>query len=386
MRFPASEPLRKFAPSIDWTKTVFCCVLINFLLGISAINVYAASIKERDREQFGCDISISGKLKTGDFEKFSNLASKILRRDYAAYKKSTDALDDVWPRMVCTYGPGGSFLEGGKIALLVNEYFATKVPPNENCFSACAVIFMAGTLTHPDNVLYKHFEEACYSNCEGWNPEPRRILYPTSRLGFHAPFVDFKGQKVIPADKVTEYIQNIQRLTIFLLSEAKDNFPVELAAEMMNRGKNDLFMVNEVGQLSSWKIRLQTDYAPKLNVDTLKRAWMMFACKYDHSNCGYGAVSDTKFGGSQDVATPNDTTGWDDAFMRFDGAGRTAIAASGVGGEASFGASLTKMSDAFVFKVFSAFDSSDIFLEQEIPGWMLVDPTTRIEFFARQHP
>ncbi|SUZ33551.1 hypothetical protein ROE7235_03323 [Roseibaca ekhonensis] len=307
-------------------------VLFIFLLA----KVSVADVRLGDRSIDGCDIHIYGQIKKGDLEKLKGIADTYHQVDKLAYKRNINALAEFWPRTVCLDSPGGSYTEGVNIALEVNNYFATRLLPNSNCLSACALIFMSGTLIHPDHVLFKHYEEACYSNCEGWKPEPKRTMSPSSVLGFHAPYVNFDGKKTVSTEVVQEINQSLLRVSSFLQAETKNNFPPELASEMMSKGPDEVYYIDEVGQLTSWRIDLDTSFSPTLDVDALKRAWIMYVSDYDYSDGGYGSLSDTKYGIKGPVSEPNGATGWGYNAKR----GRTQsgadyIQAGGIGREAS---------------------------------------------------
>lgn len=322
------------------------------------------------------------RLSEGDSEQFKELAQYFHEKDKLAYEHNINALIEIWPRTVCLDSPGGSYIEGVNIALEVNNYFATKLPSDSDCLSACALIFMSGTLIHPDHVLFRHYEEACYSNCEGWTPEPSRTLSPSSVLGFHAPYVNFEGKTSVSVQTVQEINQSLLQISSFLQAEAKNNFPPELASAMMSKRPDETFYVDEVGQLTSWSIGLDTGFRPTLDVHALKRAWIMYAHDYDHNNGGYGSLGDTKFGIKGPVSEPNGASGWDAGLYR----GRTQsgaeyIQAGGIGGEASWTAVLIDYGDIWQLR---ALTGGEEYQRYDIEGWKLANPFKKINSFAER--
>jgi hypothetical protein len=84
---------------------------------------------EQDSEQAPphCDISVEGPIVKGDGEKFRDL------------------LGSIGHATVCLNSPGGAYYGGLNIATLILEReLRTKVEDGSLCYSACAIMFMAG--------------------------------------------------------------------------------------------------------------------------------------------------------------------------------------------------------------------------------------------------
>jgi hypothetical protein len=100
-----------------------------------------------------CDVVVAGEILKDDFEVFTH------RYDSSKFGS------------VCLNSPGGSYLYGIKIARFINEVrIKTRVRADEECYSACAIIFMAG-ITEVGDYEYRD-----------------RTLEPGGVIGFHAPY------------------------------------------------------------------------------------------------------------------------------------------------------------------------------------------------------
>lgn len=117
-------------------------------------------------DKFGCQIRFEGEIVPGDLERLSAMMDTGINAD-----ASGGELVGVGP-VICLTGPGGSLPEAIKIAaLLKTRPASTIVPPGASCESACAIAFMAGNV----------------------DSRSRRALYPSSRLGLHAPKLLLEG-------------------------------------------------------------------------------------------------------------------------------------------------------------------------------------------------
>jgi hypothetical protein len=129
------------------------------VLPLSIPNVHAATVEETDLKQH-CSFTLQGPISDGDF---AALREAFNRRS------PIDPLDQRAGGL-CLNSPGGSYDEALKISeLLYERGIATVVEDGAECYSACAIIFMAGTAPH--HLL------------------PLRRLSAGGILGFHAPYI-----------------------------------------------------------------------------------------------------------------------------------------------------------------------------------------------------
>ena len=121
----------------------------------------AAEIKPVKNHPLGCEYMLSGLINNGDAEKIDKVLSGNDWFEVAARG---------WK--ICLDSPGGSFVEGVKLAkTFAKNSIGTVVAQNDVCESACAIAFMGGSYFHP--------ETEARSNS--------RTIHPTAMLGFHPP-------------------------------------------------------------------------------------------------------------------------------------------------------------------------------------------------------
>jgi hypothetical protein len=157
------------------------------LLLATHTNLLAADIKETTNKL--CAFSLNGNIIPGDFDRFSNL---ILRN-----RGSIDNLDER-TSTVCLKSFGGSYSEGLKIAELIYSHgISTLIESGSECFSSCAIIFMAGVA--PNQLV------------------PMRKLSASGVLGFHAPYLTMPDEKY-SKEQLEDVVQSM-RVAILKLVE-----------------------------------------------------------------------------------------------------------------------------------------------------------------------
>jgi hypothetical protein len=85
-----------------------------------------------------CNVQLSGPIVAGDKKKIENALNTV--------SQSGDRSGGVTASFtLCLNSPGGSYAEGLQIAdFLLERHFKTMIGPSAICYSACALIFMAG--------------------------------------------------------------------------------------------------------------------------------------------------------------------------------------------------------------------------------------------------
>jgi hypothetical protein len=175
-----------------------------------------------------CRIVMSGAIEAGDSGKFSKFVS--------------DNSLSQSPLTVCLEGPGGDYSE---LAPFIDVFFgmnvSTYVRANTSCFSACALLFMAGS----------------YSESPGETTRlPSRRMDVTANLGFHAPYLDAKDLAV-PPDKINfVYSLGVQAVASLLKRNEDGIFPTTLIVELLSKGPNEVILVDTVEKAGRWKISL----------------------------------------------------------------------------------------------------------------------------------
>jgi len=174
-----------------------------------------------------CDILIDGAITESDAANFSPTGSET----------------------VCLDSVGGSYDAALKIAeILITTGTSTAIPAKAKCYSACAIIFMAGS-AQGEGGLYIS-----------------RKLSILGRLGFHAPFIEDGGQKVDAVTANRAYRAAITAVGRFLAMVNRSSatpkewvLPLPLLAEMLSRGPDEFYEITSLREAMQYHIDL-TDY------------------------------------------------------------------------------------------------------------------------------
>lgn len=103
-----------------------------------------------------CDLVLDGPIEPGDAGKVGAEAAMF------APERVT----------ICLNSPGGNYLEGRNLfSLFMDMGISTYVPKGAECYSACALAFLGGSIWGD----FRH---------------PSRIMEPGAIVGFHAPYLD----------------------------------------------------------------------------------------------------------------------------------------------------------------------------------------------------
>lgn len=197
---------------------------------------------ELSGDEMGCYYELSGSIETGDAAKLSNLLAEL-----PGYREQSVR--------ICLDSPGGNYLEGVRLAALINkERLATRLKPGARCESACAIAFMAGTSGSPEGT-----------------PRVDRKIHPTAKLGFHAPGLtvpsgQFSEKEVQKAYNIA--IQAISELAT-LISTTDINFPEPIFAKMLSTPSETMFYLETVSQIMAARVdvHIETIFADDWEVE-----------------------------------------------------------------------------------------------------------------------
>jgi hypothetical protein len=202
-----------------------------FVLGLwVAGNADAATIERYSDPVMGCTILLSGQIVEGDADRLEQLLSVLVR----------EAQWPEGPGRLCLNSPGGSFLEGIRLARVIRtgHYFGTAIADGHVCESACAVAFLAGGWT------------------EGDYDTVRPIMHPRARLGFHAPSIDIVSGEY-SAEQVTQ-AWNIALQAVAEIVELRTGsnylMPEMLFLAMLSTPPASMFYIDTVGRAASFDI------------------------------------------------------------------------------------------------------------------------------------
>lgn len=193
--------------------------------------------------QNGCSIMLAGKIVSGDFDRFSALARDL---NLTARPNSGEPVNTA-DSALCLDSPGGKWIEGRQIALFVHKYaIATRILADTECYSSCALIFMAGRIKGEDV------------------GGPRRILNVQGRLGFHAPYFDYEDSASFSGAELNRHVRLTNQLIADLITfgsytsafNFRPLFPLSLLGETLAAGPNELALVDTVEEAARWGIQL----------------------------------------------------------------------------------------------------------------------------------
>lgn len=201
------------------------------LLATPCSDLHAATIRQTSDKR--CAFNLEGQIVSGDFDTFARLVQRNLP-GFDQYDQRTSSL--------CLKSPGGSFSEGVKIAELVYQRgMTTVIEYGSECFSACAIIFMAGT--SKDQLL------------------PQRMLSAGGILGFHAPYLSMPDRRY-SKDDVEQASQSMRRAVLALLRLASkrtrqtggDFLKKSLIQSILEKGPQEAMFVQRIFDAARWDI------------------------------------------------------------------------------------------------------------------------------------
>ncbi len=187
-------------------------------------------------------IQLSGPIAPGDASKLQELV------DSQKYPTNGQLLLN---------SKGGSLAEAIKIANIVKATpLTTYINENSHCLSACAIVFMSGTLDTESG--------------EGFVPQ--RTLHVSGTLGFHAPYLKITGKGFTSLEVKTVYNAAVKSIGRIMTQANISSFDMSLIVEMLSQGADQFFYIDTVDRAGRWRVSLD-GYAKntKLNREALKR-------------------------------------------------------------------------------------------------------------------
>lgn len=179
-----------------------------------------------------CNLRLDGPIEAGDLGRLKQVIDAQLARS-----------PDKPPRL-CLNSPGGSYDEGLGIArYLMDSSIGTGIEAGRSCYSACAIVFMAGTFA--------------------WKGELNRYLHTQAVLGFHAPYIPDRNDqsKVVVDEKEVQlaFSDGIRAISAFMrlgVGNAVKRIVPELMQEMIDQGPREFFYVDTIGKAIRFRIHL----------------------------------------------------------------------------------------------------------------------------------
>ena len=209
----------------------------------SVTQVFAANITIRNDPVLSCGVFVEGLIVEGDAARLEQTLQRL-----RPYQSNTDT--DRF--RICFNSPGGSFVEGLRIASLLTgtatevgaEVYGSAVPEGATCESACALAFMGGTEVDETGAL-----------------APDRILHPTALLGFHAPALavpegNYSGQQLEDAYGIA--LASISMI-LRMRTAGRYNFEDSLLEEMLETLPSEMLYIETLAQTALWGIKVHNE-------------------------------------------------------------------------------------------------------------------------------
>lgn len=221
---------------------------IALLMSLSQFSASPTMAGMRAGAAGGCEYELTGELTDGDAAKLRVLAAPH---------------NGEFERALCLNSSGGSFSEALKIAefIMVDEpYIRTVVGPGHECYSACALVFLAGARRNTSERV------------------PDRWLHVTAKLGFHAPYIEpsqFRQRQMSGEDLAAAYdaaMQSSQRLLALLGRQTYQRYRASpdpwvspgLIQRFLKKSRNEFYVIDTVGKASAFNIALYGTNPPNV--------------------------------------------------------------------------------------------------------------------------
>ena len=180
-------------------------------------------------------VSLKGEITKGDA---GRLAVAIAEVDKAAIAQNSSCWvnDQDTRRLIYVelQSPGGLYSEGWKIAKLVSAaktVAATYVSKDSFCYSACAIAFLGGAVPAAEDTIIM-----------------RRILHPTAKLGFHAPFPMLEDNSYTGDDVKEFFLSAFTLVSEFMKDARRLGIKSEVAQLLLQPTPTQFYEINSSGR------------------------------------------------------------------------------------------------------------------------------------------
>ncbi|GHA30075.1 hypothetical protein GCM10007989_27190 [Devosia pacifica] len=183
-------------------------------------------------QRFVPHIHYAGPVMEGDAEALASLFDEVVECDVARLPKEGGNC-----AVLTLSSPGGNYIEGLKLALLLRERaVATVVEAYSSCYSACAFAFLGGS---------------GFSSQDGIGPYSDRMVEPRATLGFHAPYFASEDLDTLVADFGMDAVLGASRNDIALMVEQLVDWNVDASI---------LSYIASMGPDESYDVKTGEDY------------------------------------------------------------------------------------------------------------------------------
>ncbi|MGV0910326.1 hypothetical protein [Martelella sp. FOR1707] len=253
---PSAQHVQGLSTGVEMRLLALFLIAINTAIFADSTPSSAASILPSDKDE--CAIDLTGPIVEGDFGAFLEIAHQLGLDG----QLDNGELINSPQNAVCLDSSGGLMLEGALMARFIHDYgITTRIEAFAECYSACALIFMAGHAKGP---------EIEYTN---------RILDVRGSLGFHAPFVAVEADESMTGAEVMaiqESLRSIMAMQVeFGLYRSPFGMqamvPASLISALLQRGPDEVEYVDTVEEAARWDIGL-AGIIPRVKLSHTDRA------------------------------------------------------------------------------------------------------------------
>jgi hypothetical protein len=186
-----------------------------------------------------CRFTLVGEIEPGDADK---LRALIESQQTALHNAAIEGRNiKVGPPALCLDSPGGSFSEGIALAeaVLATHHLETYIDAGAQCYSACALVFLAGS----------EAVEAERSSL--------RLMHVRGKLGLHAPF-GASGEVSDPQAAANYFKAGLLAVKALMQALGQRLLPDSLRLEMLSHlgGEQDFFEIDTIDKAGRWNISL----------------------------------------------------------------------------------------------------------------------------------
>src|SRR5260370_2410509 len=214
-------------------------LLLSAVVLVASSHASAADILQTNSKL--CAFALEGPIVFGDYDRLAGLIAR-------------SPLDNLNERTVsiCLKSMGGSYIEGLKVGgLIYRRGLSTVVADGSECFSACAIVFMAGVVSDkPGSASVRPIM-------------PHRKLSAEGILGFHAPYLSMPDEKY-SKDQVETAAQSMRKAILGLaelaskqtMLSAGDFIKKSLVTGILGKGPQEVLFVKTIGDAARWNIEI----------------------------------------------------------------------------------------------------------------------------------
>jgi hypothetical protein len=264
----------------SWVSSGIVGLLTLFCVGTIASSAEISHLRttkdEYDRPQF--HIRFSGEVSDGDLERLKSLVDGLKVKPAGTAEVHLDGRIALYLN-----SPGGNFPEALKIIRFLLEdvqHVSTHIDANDICYSACAFIFLAGNESEGD---------------AGTNPD--RTLNSRGQLGFHAPYLDYPGEKPTKELINKAYGFAVKHIAEVIRLSEPLHIKHKFLPEILEKGPDEFLTIDTVDRLHRYQIKTDVGMPSKITPEMINNHCANHYNWHDHG-VSVPSGSDTSFGPS----------------------------------------------------------------------------------------